>query len=881
MPPKSSPVKSKTLGDFFIRDGSAATPKPNTDSNSQALTSAPESAVNLSPEKPKAKKKNSKVKTKESPEIKQSTTTDKASAKKDTPIHDETPIKPSPNAKSRRPKSEYVTAVTVPISSTHEKPVDIGLTKQSDNVPPPPPPLVTDSFESTQPSITETNTNNAATTTIATTSSTSTSSTLNSSTTGTSSAGSKLNKIDTASMFKVRSGKAHITESKLKFSAHPAAIAELCKFHEYREKLREAQDLSQYQGTRLDADHVEITKIPEEYNGLIAKLSEESDLLLSDIANNILAILCPAGFETMEDVVSAHDSDEKMDMDVDSVSENVPTVRNISTVSISALTEAIQSVATRVNYGVPVSSLPNYVTATPPNLSVYRWEVQDIDQYFPSDMKSAVLKRRRKRMEASAALTAWYLGLEAKQQEDLCPILITPSTIAGADAESQLGNKRGRSLNATENMEVDAETGKMSTDGNGITRPGVILLEGQPTVAAALNPAILESKLKEAETKKKEAEAKEERRLEKERRLAEKQLEKDMKEAERIQKEESKKRKAEEERLKKEQTSMRFVGFFKPISSPAQKKDGSQPSTKTDVATSALSELFHPFHVKKDTTLAPINRFAKDISKEVIDNLLNGKETSGSCTSMDVDLDTCVPVMTDNKKVKEILSKILPRAQPKESSSHPKKKLPRRYRSMTVAKAVQSGVLLQDEDDDTNYMLTWRDIPSLRMRLFQFAENYRPAYYGTWSKQTKLVGGRRFLGKDTELIDYDFDSEAEWEEDEEGEECKSDDDEEDADEPGSDQDDEDDWLVPEGYLSEDEGLDAGEEGGPEGGSLKKLKEPRRATLAQMVPVIVGPVFEITLGESTCHPALEPYRVEFLGDFGIGMDLYHAIENRAS
>jgi len=60
---------------------------------------------------------------------------------------------------------------------------------------------------------------------------------------------------------------------------------------------------------------------------------------------------------------------------------------------------------------------------------------------------------------------------------------------------------------------------------------------------------------------------------------------------------------------------------------------------------------------------------------------------------------------------------------------------------------------------------------------------------GTWSKRSKCVNGRRILGKDTEQIDYDFDSEAEWEEDEEGEECKSDDEEEDADDP-SDQEEE-------------------------------------------------------------------------------------------
>lgn len=74
------------------------------------------------------------------------------------------------------------------------------------------------------------------------------------------------------------------------------------------------------------------------------------------------------------------------------------------------------------------------------------------------------------------------------------------------------------------------------------------ILEDQAAVEASMDPAVLETKLKEieakkkeAEAKKKEAEAKEERRLEKERKLAERQHEKDMKEAERLQKEETKK----------------------------------------------------------------------------------------------------------------------------------------------------------------------------------------------------------------------------------------------------------------------------------------------------------------------------------------------------
>ncbi|KAF9110823.1 hypothetical protein BGX27_005836 [Mortierella sp. AM989] len=872
MPPKSSPVQSKTLGAFFVKDGTSTTNGSKPDPHTLKSSNIPESVSNTaSPEKPKARKRASRIKAKESSENKQP-----ISAGKDTSIQEDAQPKPS-TPKNRRTKSEFVTTVAIPTVQPRISDVDLKGVDKSSN--PNPSPFLTDSKEAPRSPIKESATNTVIS---------------NNSSGGSSSNFSKLNKIDTASMFKVRSGKAYITENKLKFSAHPSAIADLCRFHEYREKLRETQELSQYPGTRLETDHVEITSIPEDHYGLIAKLAEENEHALADMATGILATLCPLGFEAFGNAAETHNTheDEKMDVDVDmdvNVKDREGTQavvrRGNTTVAVTAIMEAIQSVATRVNYGVPVSSLPGPATVTPANLSVYRWEVQDIDRYFPNDMKVVVLKRRSKRMEASAALTAWFLGLEAKLQEDLCPIPIipicVPGTLLGVDSGLLLAGKMKQLSAGGETMNVDTDAtnlAKLTSDGSGINRPGAVLLESQPTVAAALDPAILESKLKEAETKKKEAEAKEERRLEKERRMAEKQHEKDMKEAERIQKDEAKKRKAEEERLKKEQAR-----FFKSVASPTVKKDSSQACAKSDIAAPSLSELFHPFHVKKNTTLAPVNRFAKSISKETIDSELNISGNSEGGSDMDVDLEHSVPLLAERMVAKETLLALFPKAQQSEDSAahQRKKKLPRRYQSMTVTEVVQSGLLLQDEDDDTNYMLTWKDIPSLRMRLLQFAENYRPAYYGTWSKQSKNVSGRRFLGKDTELVDYEFDSEAEWEEDEEGEECKSDDEEEDAEDLGSDQDEEDDWLVPEGYLSEDEGLDAGEEGGPEAVSQKKSKEPRRPTLAQMVPIIVGPVFELTLGDCPSHPALEPYRVEFLGDYGIGMDMFHAVENGAS
>ena len=51
-----------------------------------------------------------------------------------------------------------------------------------------------------------------------------------------------------------------------------------------------------------------------------------------------------------------------------------------------------------------------------------------------------------------------------------------------------------------------------------------------------------------------------------------------------------------------------------------------------------------------------------------------------------------------------------------------------------------------------------------KYRFLSFHEDTRPPYHGTWSKKSYLVTGRRPFGKDTSHLNYDYDSEAEWEE---------------------------------------------------------------------------------------------------------------------
>uniref|UniRef100_A0A5B6YTU5 Putative chromatin assembly factor 1 subunit FAS1 n=1 Tax=Davidia involucrata TaxID=16924 RepID=A0A5B6YTU5_DAVIN len=97
-------------------------------------------------------------------------------------------------------------------------------------------------------------------------------------------------------------------------------------------------------------------------------------------------------------------------------------------------------------------------------------------------------------------------------------------------------------------------------------------------------------------------------------------------------------------------------------------------------------------------------------------------------------------------------------------------------------------------------------------QLLQFDKSHRPAFYGIWPKTSQVVGPRHPSEKDPEL-DYDIDSDEEWEEEEPGEslsDCDKDDEEESLEEGYTKADDEDEsedgFFVPDGYLSENEGV---------------------------------------------------------------------------
>jgi len=136
----------------------------------------------------------------------------------------------------------------------------------------------------------------------------------------------------------------------------------------------------------------------------------------------------------------------------------------------------------------------------------------------------------------------------------------------------------------------------------------------------------------------------------------------------------------------------------------------------------------------------------------------------------------------------------------------PRSKASRRWKTNRIRVSVFVTVLSENAFAPQPYDEERVIIVPNRYKFLGFHEDIRPPYRGTWSKRSSLITGRRPLGKDTTYLDYDIDSEEEWEEgdDEEGEDLVDDDDGADEEEDAQNDEDNDGWLADEDDLGIDD-----------------------------------------------------------------------------
>lgn len=154
--------------------------------------------------------------------------------------------------------------------------------------------------------------------------------------------------------------------------------------------------------------------------------------------------------------------------------------------------------------------------------------------------------------------------------------------------------------------------------------------------------------------------------------------------------------------------------------------------------------------------------------------------------------------------------------------------------------------------------LSDRDIVPAKVLIF--ADDARPGYFGTWTRDSRIIGPRTPFARDVAVFDYGYDSGEEWEEEPAGDADDLIDDGEDEDgEPDDADSDLDSWLVED---DDEPASPAGERGGSPvfstlHASTKRKAEAEDSKLSKKRKVVVplapfskGPSWEQSIGQCT-------------------------------
>ncbi|KUJ17431.1 uncharacterized protein LY89DRAFT_696862 [Mollisia scopiformis] len=313
---------------------------------------------------------------------------------------------------------------------------------------------------------------------------------------------------------------------------------------------------------------------------------------------------------------------------------------------------------------------------------------------------------------------------------------------------------------------------------------------------------------REAEKKRKEVEKEEKRVALEEKRVAQ-EAEKAAKEEKRKKKEEEK-QKADEEKRKKERSQMKLNNFFaipaqprpRSTSTESRGRSSMSPAPQSSIASlltasapspskltpskpqlSAYKKLFPDFFVQTGVTLAPANRFERDEEateaiQATIDSYILGDRSPDRQRSFDAtDLfhlshDDMALRGRYHMPVREIMTE---------------------FYSGKASRPID----LTTDSQNSQIKRTTDILKAVPMKFLHFQEDVRPPYRGTYTARpvngmAKLA--RNPLRRDLPETNYDYDSEAEWIEDEDAEDLKSEGEEE-------DEVDEDEDM--EGFLDDD------------------------------------------------------------------------------
>ncbi|BGP13902.1 hypothetical protein JCM10213_002543 [Rhodosporidiobolus nylandii] len=631
---------------------------------------------------------------------------------------------------------------------------------------------------------------------------------------------------------------------------------------------------------------------PEEQHGIIAKLIHEATTTLNVLAKNIKSTLSMAVSVQLQALEDESQEDSQEDASGPDVDKLLP---------LAPLKSLINSLATRTNYGLQYDEIEDHDTNllddnakdVPPHTQIWAWEVKDLG-LLCSEFQARWEKRRAEREQIRSDALELFLALSSEQQHAVLNKQGSKTASSSTPADKK---GKGKAKASPEAEGDEAKDGESKDKKEKAAKP-----KKEKKVKELTDEQRKEQEEKaakkaerEAEKAKKDAE-KEDKRKEREEKKALKDAEKAEKEAAKAEKERVKREKEEEEQkklqAKKKQSSM-FTNFFtktSPVPSDAGPSKSTTPvaSTSASASTSAAGSangttpskpskpskngfdyVFHPFTIRPNVEMARVTR----------DSVREGKE---------------VAIQVEGEQGKDALladmKSRLKRSHVLRTNHYPDPPVCVREAHAHINDAALT------EYDASEYERLLQDRKQVPIKLLKFAEDVRPGYIGTWTKTSRVVGFRTPFARESALLNYDYDSEAEWEpEGDDGDDLANSDPEGEDDAPDSDADS---WLAEDDEVEYEEGYDA--EGDvvmleAEGRAAKsdddviiiddeaeKLRKKRaekkrkdrgqqkRPKRAAPIQVIKGLAWEDDKGDSS-EPLFKPMQMQFLNDASFGLN----------
>ncbi|SCZ95821.1 BZ3500_MvSof-1268-A1-R1_Chr8-1g09820 [Microbotryum saponariae] len=608
----------------------------------------------------------------------------------------------------------------------------------------------------------------------------------------------------------------------------------------------------------------ELAEYPQQHHAVFAAMINESTKTLIALSKSIRDELVKAldgailGLAIQADLDDEDDDVDGREVESKSVLERVP---------LGPIKNLVAELAKRVNHGLDVGSLlvsgggqkdehkldqdktPSDLTGSsnplvvPQGLQLWFWELNSMS-LLPTELQARLTKRRNQRFEMGKACLRIWQGLGEEERKAL---LVEGNGAAGKNGEggtSTVKEPKGKVAKTVAVASSSTANSEASGSGSAIKKKKVKTDE----------------QLREIEDKRRKKEEEENEKAEKkaarEKVAAEKAAEKAAKEAKKAEK-----LAAEEKKRKSLSKSAGFMSAFvvKKTPSPAASNDVTANSAGQRVKESDFNLVFKDFNdARAGVEVAPINRFKK-----------YRLATKGKLPEVRIDSE---PTLSKQTALADLTKGVPARRIPTYHSALPKTTVSVRSIAEEVTQCAVTG------GDPAPLLKILQDRRKVPVKLLKFHDDVRPGYVGTWTKWSRTIRPRAPLEVDRALINYEYDSEADWEEeDEDAEDLRSGD--ELSGEDNSDDDLSDDWLAGdddveylEGAGSEDE-LRMDVDGGAEDLELlatrrrlerreKKGKARNKKEIKTLIPIVKGPCWETRLGVPK-EKMFESMRIQFL------------------